>query len=59
MLGPVWRVRSVTWGNGEVKVKEGPRCSVHTRDLMGKAEIIVNKQGVISQVIRDNKVQKR
>ena len=32
--------------------------SVQTRDLMGKPEIIVNKQEVISQVIRD-KVQKR
>ena len=32
--------------------------SVEARDLMGKAEIVVNKQGVISQLIRDNKVQK-
>ena len=33
--------------------------SVQTRSLMGKAEIVVSKQGVISQVIRDSKVQKK
>ena len=34
--------------------------SVKTRDLMGKAEIIVNRQTeVISQVIRDDKVHRR
>ena len=33
--------------------------SVKTRDLMGKTEIVVNKQEVISQVIRDKEVQKR
>ena len=32
--------------------------SVQTRGVVGKAEIIVNKQGVISQVIRDRKLQK-
>ena len=33
--------------------------SVKTRVLMGKAEIVVNKQEVISQVIRGNKVHRQ
>ena len=47
---------SVMYGDGDVNVMHSVQ---KTRLQKGIVEIIVNKQGFISQVIRDSMVQKR